>query len=154
MVSIPVRELKSTTEQITLSKQFIKKITDSKIEKLPWTPENVVDAILACRIIDHGIPMFRTRYAGIDLKYNGTNASLFICWAGRNNVKSVLFYDIPDDDFNELKSRHDDWQYLILKYDWRDYKKAINQPVYVNNLGNVEPNLPNKLFINKNSIYK
>lgn len=115
----------------SLFKQFTEKITRSKIEKVPWNPEDVVNSILACRIIDHGIPMFKTRYAGTDLKYKGTNAVLFVCWAGRNIVKSKIFYNVPDDEFNELKKRHDDWHYLMLKYDWKDYEKALKAPLYV-----------------------
>ena len=108
--------------------EFSDKLIRFHLPKVVWSPEAVVDAIVDCRLVDRGLPMFRTRYVE-DFEYKGKPAVMFICWAGKETPagRSVMFVDVPRDVYEEMKKRAGDWRWLIKKYkpelleilDWR-----------------------------------
>ncbi len=98
--------------------------------KAPWNKDYVIKFILDCRE-DGGIPMFRTKYAGIPIEYAGTRAVIGICWGGRGNAPdSILLYDVPKDVVKELEREKGDWKYLLMKYgDLQELISALEKPV-------------------------
>lgn len=106
-------------------KFFREKILQHK-PAVEWNKENLEKAIEGCRA-DGGIPMFLTGYAGEDLKIGNKKASLMKCWGGRNGFKSVLFYDVPEEDFKTMKERSGDWHFLAIKYFPEKYKDLVEK---------------------------
>lgn len=110
---------------------FFSNLHRSNIPKVQWNTEEVVKSIIACRVDDGGIPIFKTRYAGVPLSYSNSNAVMFVCWGGKNTVGSKMFYNVPDDIFIELQRRTDDWHFLLEKYAPEEYEKALKAPVFL-----------------------
>ena len=79
-----------------------------------WNKESVVKFITKCRKA-MGIPVFKTKYAGVEFKYKGKPAVVATCWGGFN-TGSWLFTDVPEKEFKELEERRGDWKFLLEKY--------------------------------------
>ena len=97
--------------------RFTHSLIETHLPRVEWSEDAVVDAIVSCRLIDKGVPMFRTGYAG-DFEIDGKPAVMFICWAGKNTDagRSVMFVNVPEDVFEELKNRTGDWRWLMERY--------------------------------------
>jgi len=78
--------------------------------------KHVADWIKKCLTVDHGLPMFRTQYAGRPFKRDNEYLVLGICYSGPDTVKSRWFRNVPPEDFAHLTSYHDDYRYLLQKY--------------------------------------
>jgi len=108
-------------------RKFFRKVIEVKLPKIEWNPENIVKFIEGCRMSE-GIPMFRTGYGGEDFEFAGKKAAMGVCWGG-TDTGSFLFVNIPEDEFEELKSRSGDWHILAIRYAPEKYKKLVKYPV-------------------------
>ena len=99
---------------------------------LKWTPNNIKKFILACRR-DEGIPMFRSKYAGISLTVNNKPAVIAVCWAGRGETEnSELFTEVTKDDTELIERNTGDWRLLLNKYGTKDeIKEAEKYGIYI-----------------------
>jgi len=79
----------------------------------------VVDFIHLCRTLEHGIPMFRTHFAGLQFSAEGKPAVLAVCWGGRDTIPSQYFVNVPPEDLKAIKEGTGDWRWLIRKYGTR-----------------------------------
>jgi len=114
------------------NERFFRKFFREKIlnvrPMVEWNKENLEKAIEGCRA-DGGIPMFVTGYAGEDLKIGGKPAALMKCWGGRDGFKSVLFKEVPEEEFKQLKERSGDWHFISVKYFPEKYEQLVKLPV-------------------------
>ena len=103
----------------------------TKLPKEKWTPSAVRDFILACRR-DKGIPMFKTKYAGIPLKIDHSPVAIAICWAGEDFVDSKVFTDVPKEDLHLLEEGFGDWKRLLRKYGTeKEFEEANKYGIYI-----------------------
>ena len=97
------------------------------VEHKEWNKENVKSFIISCRE-DEGIPMFRTRYAGSRLRFNGKNVIMGVCWAGHGNApNSVVFTDVPEDDVRFVEKDTDDYIRLSKRFGFEKELKEVNE---------------------------
>lgn len=71
----------------------------------------------ACILVDGGIPVFKTHYAGMPFRRGKERVVLGVCFAGKNMVESVYWKDVPDDDYNLIEAGTRDIKNLFLKHD-------------------------------------
>ena len=103
----------------------------TKLPKEKWTPSAVRDFILECRR-DLGIPMFKTKYAGVPLEIDHSPVAIAICWAGEDFVDSKVFTDVPREDIKLMEEGFGDWKRLLLKYGTeKDLEEAKRYGIYV-----------------------
>jgi len=103
----------------------------TKLPKEKWTPSAVRDFILACRR-DKGIPMFKTKYAGIPLEIDHSPVAIAICWAGEDFVDSKVFTDVPKEDLHLLEEGFGDWKRLLRKYGTeKEFEEANKYGIYI-----------------------
>ena len=104
-----------------------KYIEAAKTEGVPWTRENVCDFIYNCRVIDNGIPVFKTHYGGVPFIMDGKYYVLAVCWLGKNTPYgcSKWFVDVPEDVFERLRVMKGDWKWLAEKYCSEEVKEKI-----------------------------
>ena len=103
----------------------------TKLPKEKWTPDAVKEYILECRK-DKGIPIFKTKYAGVHLSIGNSPATIAMCWAGEDVVGSKIFTDIPKEDLHLLEEGFGDWKRLLMKYGTaRDLEEAKRYGIYV-----------------------
>jgi len=103
----------------------------TKLPKEKWTPDAVKEYILECRK-DKGIPMFKTKYAGVHLSIGNSPATIAMCWAGEDVVGSKIFTDVPKSDIDLLEEGFGDWKRLLMKYGTaRDLEEAKRYGIYV-----------------------
>jgi len=103
----------------------------TKLPKEKWTPSAVKEFILECRR-DKGIPMFKTKYAGIQLSMDNHPLALAICWAGEDFVGSRVFTDVPKEDIKLMEEGFGDWKRLLNKYGSpKDLEEAKRYGIYV-----------------------
>jgi len=89
-----------------------------------WSPKNVVNWIVACRA-DKGIPIFKTRYAGVKFSVRNEPAVLGVCWGGEDTAPSILFTDVPEEDLKLIEEGIGDWKRLIEKYGTEKEKREV-----------------------------
>ena len=88
---------------------------------LKW--EKVPKWIVAC-LADGGVPMFRPTLLGTEPAVTG------ICWGGKNQVGSVRFIDIPEEDLKTIVSMTGEWRVFLEKYGTPEEKeKALEHIV-------------------------
>jgi len=103
----------------------------TKLPKEKWTPSAVRDFILACRR-DKGIPMFKTKYAGIPLEIDHSPVAIAICWAGEDFVDSKVFTDVPKEDLHLLEEGFGDWKRILRKYGTeKEFEEANKYGIYI-----------------------
>jgi hypothetical protein len=96
-----------------------------------WEPRKVVEWILACRK-DEGIPMFKSKFAGVHFQVEGKPAVMGVCWAGRDGVGMVMFKDVPESDVRLIEEGVGDWRKLIEKYGSREeIEKAESYGIFI-----------------------
>jgi hypothetical protein len=96
-----------------------------------WEPRKVVEWILACRK-DEGIPMFKSRFAGVPFKIDKENAVMSICWAGHDGVGSIMFKNVPESDLKLIEEGVGDWRKLITKYgSSKEIEEAESYGIYI-----------------------
>jgi len=97
-----------------------------------WDRDTVMGFIEACRR-DKGIPIFKTRFAGVPIWSTDHKNVLAVCWGGEGNAPdSVIFTDVPEEDFYDLERRIGDWRYLTMKYaGMKKLKELLEIPVRV-----------------------
>ena len=96
-----------------------------------WEPRKVVDWIVECRR-DEGIPMFKTKFAGLHFKVDTEPAVMAICWGGHNGAPTVMFTNVPRNDLKLIEEGIGDWRRLILKYGTRlDIEEAERYGIYL-----------------------
>jgi len=88
-----------------------------KLPRERWAGRDVVDFIVACIVEDRGIPMFKTKFAGMPIDERGV---LALCFAGDDRVPSRIFYDVPPEDMALMREKVGDWRYLLRKYGSRE----------------------------------
>ena len=110
---------------------------DPKVEK--FSPEKVADWVYRCRVIDKGIPMFKTRLFGVRLP---GNAVLAVCWGGRDEVGSVYFTDCPTTFIDLVEHSKSDWRTVLKMYAPEKYEEAVRAGIYIK--GSRLPRIPGK----------
>ena len=97
-----------------------------------WNKRDVIRYILGCRETE-GLPIFKTKFAGLQLKADKGNAVLFICWGGRETEEpSVVFTNVPREDINFLEEGYSDWKRLLDKWATPEEKaKAMSGGIYL-----------------------
>ncbi len=90
---------------------------------LKWNPKDVLKWGEECEKKDRGRPIFRTRFYGEELSVDGKFVVMGVCYGGKDTVGSVLFFDVPKEEFLELKRRSNDWRYLKEKF-----SKVVRKP--------------------------
>ncbi len=91
---------------------------------------NVFRIINEC-LQKHGIPMFRTKYAG--QPFPG-NSALMVCYGSHDGrMRGVWFKDIPEEDLRALESKQDGYHQILRKYTTGD-KIMPYIPNYGNNV--------------------
>ena len=75
--------------------------------KRAWTAENVLDWIATCEI-QGGIPVFRTRYAGVrfDRQVEGR------CYGGTGPEITTVFTGVPPEIIERMEETTGDWRWL------------------------------------------
>lgn len=99
----------------------------ARVEGIPWTRENVCNFIYNCRVLDNGIPVFKTHYGGSPFIIDSKYYVLAVCWLGKNTPYgcSKWFIDVPEDVFNRLRVIKGDWKWLTEKYCSEEVKEKI-----------------------------
>lgn len=101
-------------------------MTREKVEAFPtyekWNPKTVTEWILACRR-DEGIPMFKTKFAGLQFSIKNKPAVLAVCWGGHDTAPSVMFTHVPHNDLKLIEEGIGDWRRLIEKYGTEEEKR-------------------------------
>ena len=85
------------------------------LPRVKWDKDSVISYIEACRK-DKGLPVFKTKFAGIEFEINGKPAVMAVCWAGNDLVGSQIFTDVPKDVVGFLEEGVGDWRRLVKKY--------------------------------------
>jgi len=95
-----------------------------------WTPSSVMNFIESCRN-DEGIPIFKTKFAGVPIWSVNGRGVLGICWAGKGKAPdSVVFTNVPDDIYEEIERKKGDWRFLTVKYEGLEkLKELLEKPV-------------------------
>lgn len=93
--------------------------------------QNVGKWITQCRAIEGAriTPMFRTAYGGKDYIKDGVRYVLGVCWGSKGAQPSKWFRDVPEEDWQMMKSKTGDWRALIEKYGIGE-KLPVKPPVY------------------------
>ena len=96
-----------------------------------WTPESVVSFILACRR-DKGLPIFKSKFAGIPFETKEGNAVMAVCWAGEDFIGSRVFTGVPKGDIELIEEGFGDWKKLLRKYSTEeDLRRALRSEVII-----------------------
>lgn len=82
----------------------------------PASWEEVGDYVYECRVLDHGIPVFVTSYAGQRFELNGRNAVHARCFGGLDRVGSRWFVDVPLEEVERIEREVGDWRWIARKY--------------------------------------
>jgi hypothetical protein len=91
-----------------------------------------VDWIMACRIQDGGIPVFRTSFAKRPFKADSDYYVMGVCWLGSNLVRSQWFSGVPKEDWQYMHENSDDYVWLLKRYGSKEQlEKAVKAPVVV-----------------------
>lgn len=85
------------------------------LPRMKWNKDSVLSYIEACRK-DKGLPIFKTKFAGIEFEIDRKPAVMAVCWAGNDLVGSVVFTDVPKEDIELLEEGVGDWRRLVKKY--------------------------------------
>ncbi len=127
MVEFELAKIKKVFPSEDDFRKFLREVLIRKLPKEEWSAKRVVDYIVACRQ-SGGIPMFRTGFAGEDYYVGGKPAVMAVCWAG-TDPQSRMFVGVPEPMFRNLKERHGDWHFLMIKYAPEKYREAKKYPV-------------------------
>ena len=89
--------------------------------------KNVTPWIMSCRVKDHGIPIFKTRFAG---QRFDKGVVLGTCWGGRQNVPSEWFRKVPEEEIEMMEEGYGDWRKILLKHGGKEqYEQAMSAPL-------------------------
>lgn len=78
--------------------------------------EHVVEWIEKCRKA-RGIPMFRTKYGGVEfLDREGRPMMLGVCWMRSDEVPSTWFYNVPEKAYEIAENYLGEWRWFLWKY--------------------------------------
>ena len=105
----------------------------AKTTAVPWTKENVCNFIYRCRVLDNGIPVFKTHYGttatGEPMYFvaDGNYYVLAVCWLGKNTYygRSQWFGPVPKEIVETLRIRKGDWKWLANEYCPEEIKRKI-----------------------------
>jgi len=107
------------------------------LPKYKYTPENVVLFIKRC-LDAKGLPIFRTKYAGMPIEVDGKRGVVAICFGGVGPNKephSRVFYDVPEEDLYLMEKLTGEWRELLEKYlkevDIEKLEKALAEKLIV-----------------------
>jgi hypothetical protein len=99
---------------------------ETNIPRVKYSREEILNYIVKCRE-DEGIPIFKTRFAGI--RFDGVFAT---CWAGRNLVGSVFFEGVPEEDTRFMEEGVGDWRRMLEAWGTPEQKsKAYSKGIYI-----------------------
>jgi len=99
----------------------------AKATGIPWTKENVCRFIYRRRVLDNGLPVFKTHYAGMPFIIDGNYYVLAVCWLGKNTPygESQWFGPVPKDVVDMLRVRKGDWKWLTEEYCSEEIKRKV-----------------------------
>lgn len=96
-----------------------------------WEAKKVVNWILKCRK-DEGIPMFKTKFAGLHFKVDSEPAVMAICWGGHDGVPSVIFTKVSKEDLEIIEEGIGDWRKILEKHGTKyDIEEAERYGIYL-----------------------
>ncbi|NIW46529.1 MAG: hypothetical protein GWN30_17770, partial [Gammaproteobacteria bacterium] len=85
-----------------------------------WSPGAVAQRIVECRADCHGIPVFRTRFAGEEMLVNGEPVVLMVCYRGGDRCSGTFFVNVPEDQVDAMRQQSGEWQLFLQKWDEAD----------------------------------
>jgi len=86
------------------------------LQRQSWNRVTVTDFIVSCRE-QGGVPMFRTRFAGLPYETpEGKEAAVAVCWGGVGPEISTAFTELPRDVVETLSRRRTQWDWLLALY--------------------------------------
>jgi len=104
---------------------------ETHLPKEKWNKENLMKFILDCRA-DKGLPIFKSRFAGIRFMGKEGYEVMGLCWAGHNLVGSRMFTNIPKEDLTLIEEGISDWRMLLNKYGTlEDKEKAYKEGIFI-----------------------
>ena len=76
-----------------------------------WNKENVCEWMYEVRKAG-GIPMFKTKYAGVGFTQNGERCVLGIGWGAEGKASSMWFCGIPEEELKDIEEKPADFNRL------------------------------------------
>lgn len=99
---------------------FIKRAFDTVIPRKAIDFRTNVGRVIQQCLSMHGVPMFRTKYAGEPFRAglpNGGAFALMICYGSHNGrLKGVWFKGVPPKDLDLLAAKKDGYMLMLRKY--------------------------------------